>query len=218
MARRLSRPAPAKAEAPKRRASTRLSASHEVKRVKSNATLSGEKTTSKKSKYFEADGSEESSEPSSESEGGDSGSDYEGNESEASPEPDSEPEGLEDSEEESGKGGGGQRKGGSDASTVEGKELWREGVRTGLGPGKEVFVAKPKARDAGGVEYQDESLHPNTKLFLLDIAKNNDRQWMKGRFLFLAPSAAKTDRVILFKRTTPTSARQRRTLRPLSKP
>lgn len=150
--------------------------------------------------------------------GGDSGSDYEGNESEASPEPESELEGLEDSEEESGKGRGGQRKSGSDTSAVEGKELWREGVRTGLGPGKEVFVAKPKARDAGGVEYKDESLHPNTRLFLLDIAKNNDRQWLKGLFLLLAPSAAKTDRAILFKRTTPTSARQRRTLRRLSKP
>ncbi|KAJ6151295.1 hypothetical protein N7470_007889, partial [Penicillium chermesinum] len=154
MARRSSQPAPAEA-APKRRASTRLSASHgEVKRVKSNATLSG-KSTSKKSKYFEADSSDE---PSSDSEDGDSGSAYEGNESEASPDPESEE--LQDSEEEVRAKGGQRRKGGSGAKADPGKELWREGVRTGLGPGTEVFIPKPKPRDAGGVKYQDETLHP----------------------------------------------------------
>ncbi|KAJ5249202.1 hypothetical protein N7468_000653 [Penicillium chermesinum] len=158
MARRSSQPAPAEA-APKRRASTRLSASHgEVKRVKSNATLSG-KSTSKKSKYFEADSSDE---PSSDSEDGDSGSAYEGNESEASPDPESEE--LQDSEEEVRAKGGQRRKGGSGAKADPGKELWREAETT-------------RRR---GVKYQDETLHPNTKLFLLDLAKNNDRQWFKA--------------------------------------
>lgn len=59
-------------------------------------------------------------------------------------------------------------------------ELWREGVKTGLGPGKEIFIQKPKMRDDGGVPYRDESLHPNTKLFLLDLKENNERQWLKG--------------------------------------
>lgn len=59
-------------------------------------------------------------------------------------------------------------------------ELWREGVKTGLGPGKEIFIEKPKARDPGNVPYQDDALHPNTKLFLEDLAENNDRMWLKG--------------------------------------
>ena len=63
------------------------------------------------------------------------------------------------------------------------KELWREGVKTGLGPGKEVFFKKPKARDAGDVPYQDRTLHPNTMLFLQDLTKNNDREWLKGNVI-----------------------------------
>ncbi|KAI9370652.1 hypothetical protein BJX61DRAFT_535429 [Aspergillus egyptiacus] len=60
------------------------------------------------------------------------------------------------------------------------KELWREGVKTGLGPGKEVFIKKPKARDPGDVPYCDETLHPHTMLFLSDLARNNERQWLKA--------------------------------------
>lgn len=63
------------------------------------------------------------------------------------------------------------------------KELWREGVKTGLGPGKEVFIKKPKARDAGDVPYQDHTVHPNTMLFLKDLEKNNERAWLKGNVL-----------------------------------
>ncbi|KKK23130.1 hypothetical protein P175DRAFT_0464081 [Aspergillus ochraceoroseus IBT 24754] len=60
------------------------------------------------------------------------------------------------------------------------KELWREGVKTGLGPGKEVFIEKPKARDPGDISYKDETLHPNTLLFLKDLTNNNDREWLKA--------------------------------------
>ncbi|KAL3460658.1 hypothetical protein BJX64DRAFT_180356 [Aspergillus heterothallicus] len=60
------------------------------------------------------------------------------------------------------------------------KDLWREGVKTGLGPGKEVFIEKPKARDPGDTPYKDETLHPNTLLFLRDLAQNNERQWLKA--------------------------------------
>jgi hypothetical protein len=66
------------------------------------------------------------------------------------------------------------------AASLKDKELWREGVSTGLGPGKEVFIKKPKARDPGDIPYQDHTLHPNTMLFLQDLAKHNDRQWLKG--------------------------------------
>ncbi|KAJ5772432.1 hypothetical protein N7520_002961 [Penicillium odoratum] len=176
---RSSRPGPAEVpeSAPKRRASTRLSAPQEVKRVKSNAALSGSaKSTSKKSKYFEPESSDP--EDSSDSDGGDSGSAYEEKES-SSPTPEVELE-ASDSEEEIQSKRRKQPSGASHSSSLKGKELWREGVRTGLGPGKEVFISKPKARDAGDVPYADETLHPNTKLFLQDLAENNDRQWLKA--------------------------------------
>lgn len=64
---------------------------------------------------------------------------------------------------------------------AKGKELWREGVRAGLGPGKEVFIEKPKPRDQGDVPYQDDRIHPNTLLFLRDLKENNDREWLKRK-------------------------------------
>ncbi|KAM0700455.1 hypothetical protein Q7P35_012176 [Cladosporium inversicolor] len=60
-----------------------------------------------------------------------------------------------------------------------GGELWREGVKTGLGPGQEVIIKKPKARPAGKVPYSDETIHPNTILFLKDLKENNNREWLK---------------------------------------
>lgn len=63
---------------------------------------------------------------------------------------------------------------------VNGSEVWREGVKTGLGPGKEVIIKKPKARAAGKTPYADDTLHPNTLLFLADLKKNNDREWLKS--------------------------------------
>lgn len=63
-----------------------------------------------------------------------------------------------------------------------GKELWREGVRTGLGPGKEVFISLPKARDPGNVSYEDHTIHPNTMLFLRDLKDHNEREWFKSGF------------------------------------
>lgn len=72
---------------------------------------------------------------------------------------------------------------GGAAASLKDKELWREGVRTGLGPGKEVFIPKPKARDPGKVAYQDHTVHPNTMLFLQDLRENNDREWLKGKVI-----------------------------------
>jgi hypothetical protein len=62
-------------------------------------------------------------------------------------------------------------------------DLWRPGVKTGLGPGTQVVIQKPKARDAGSTPYTDERIHPNTMLFLKDLAANNDREWLKSEFL-----------------------------------
>lgn len=61
------------------------------------------------------------------------------------------------------------------------KELWREGVRAGLGPGKEVFIELPQARDPGEIPYEDHTIHPNTLLFLKDLKANNDREWLKSK-------------------------------------
>lgn len=166
--------------APKRRASARLSAvGPEVKRVRSNVDLPNRraKSTTKKSKYFEPESSEEPGLESDASQGATSGSAYEeGKESSSEAEPEGPSESEEDIKPKAGPKGGSRQS----ASSAKGQELWREGVRAGLGPGKEVIIAKPKARDAGNTPYKDETLHPNTKLFLIDLAENNDRQWMKG--------------------------------------
>jgi hypothetical protein len=78
------------------------------------------------------------------------------------------------------------------------KELWKPGTK--LAPGTQLIIKKPKARgttptyglpiehalnsylqsaEAGDTPYTDETIHPNTMLFLKDLAANNDRQWLK---------------------------------------
>lgn len=63
---------------------------------------------------------------------------------------------------------------------AKGEELWRPGVKTGLGPGTQVVIKKPKAREAGSTPYTDDTIHPNTMLFLGDLKANNDREWLKS--------------------------------------
>ncbi|KAF2721223.1 hypothetical protein K431DRAFT_338886 [Polychaeton citri CBS 116435] len=65
------------------------------------------------------------------------------------------------------------------ATQSKGNELWRHGVSAGLGPGTQVVIKKPKARPAGNTPYVDETIHPNTLLFLGELKENNDRQWLK---------------------------------------
>lgn len=60
-----------------------------------------------------------------------------------------------------------------------GQEIWREGAKIGFEPGTEVVFKKPKARPAGNTEYRDQTVHPNTMLFLADLKRNNDREWLK---------------------------------------
>ncbi|USP81083.1 hypothetical protein yc1106_08357 [Curvularia clavata] len=57
------------------------------------------------------------------------------------------------------------------------KELWKPGAK--LEPGMQVIIKKPKARDAGDTPYLDHTIHPNTLLFLKELAANNDRSWLK---------------------------------------
>ncbi|KXT02513.1 hypothetical protein AC578_4192 [Pseudocercospora eumusae] len=56
---------------------------------------------------------------------------------------------------------------------------------TGLEPGVEVIQKKPKARPAGKVAYANETIHPNTLLFLKDLKANNRREWLKRTFFDL---------------------------------
>ncbi|KGO68112.1 Conserved hypothetical protein CHP02453 [Penicillium italicum] len=189
MSRRSSRPDPTSPEAPtasKRRASARLSAAEPgVKRVKSNVDLSlrQAKSTASKSKYFEPEDSDEPDSDSDASAGESSGSVYEEAKEESTAD-EAEPEELSDTGDDEDKrpsARGKQRQSTSSGNdSFKSKELWREGVRAGLEPGQEVIIAKPKARDAGKTPYQDETLHPNTRLFLIDLAGNNDRQWFKA--------------------------------------
>lgn len=87
------------------------------------------------------------------------------------------------------------QKGGTTSAAIrsKGHELWRPGVKTGLGPGTQVVIKKPKARPAGKTPYEDETIHPNTLLFLADLKANNDRQWLKSKcmtFILLLPFPA----------------------------
>ena len=75
------------------------------------------------------------------------------------------------------------KKSGGKAIQSSKSELWRPGVPTGLKPGTQVVIKKPKARDAGKTPYTGSTIHPNTMLFLEDLATNNDRGWLKSEFL-----------------------------------
>ncbi|CAG8129779.1 unnamed protein product [Penicillium salamii] len=200
--------------ASKRRASARLSAAEpEVKRIKSNTDLSlrQARSTTSKSKYFEAEDSDPDSEPDSESDesGGESAeSVYEEAKDGSSSADEAEPEELSESEEDTKKPTRGKKQATGNANASKKKELWREGVKVDLEPGQEVVIAKPKARDAGDTPYEDETLHPNTRLFLIDLAANNDRQWLKGAE-WLADDLQRMIRI---------TARQRRILRRTSMP
>lgn len=76
--------------------------------------------------------------------------------------------------------GSGSRKKGTPRNRLSAKDLSKPGVKTGLGPGTQVVIKKPKARDPGDTPYSDETIHPNTMLFLEDLAANNNRQWLKS--------------------------------------
>ena len=67
------------------------------------------------------------------------------------------------------------------SSGSKGKELWRQGVNTGLAPGTQIIIKKPKPRTPGKTPYSDITIHPNTMLFLKDLKANNDREWLKSK-------------------------------------
>ncbi|KAK6822236.1 hypothetical protein RU639_006910 [Aspergillus parasiticus] len=191
MPRRSSRAVPASAAAPapvqKRRASDRLPTASKTgsKRQKSDITTTTTgrpvRSTSKKSKYFQEEYSDDSGTDSNNgSPPEDSPSNYDDSASSAA-----DSVAFHTARSNKGDTEGNRKKSdsvpkGDTNEALNDKQLWKEGVRAGLGPGKEVFVKKPKARDAGTVPYQEHTLHPNTFLFLADLAENNERAWLKA--------------------------------------
>jgi hypothetical protein len=149
-------------------------------RTKAKSQAQNVKSTPKKSKYFKRQATSDSDEDEDHDESG-----YEDDNAVVTPtsaEPEGE-HGSEDSSEEDRKPkmrrGTTGRKATLKAKLPTSRELLKEGVKTGLGPGKEVRIKLPKAREAGGIPYQDDKIHPNTFLFLKDLAQNNDRDWLK---------------------------------------
>lgn len=147
------------------------------------------KATPTKSQYFQAEDDQDAPDdngPNEESTAEDEDASDFGDEDEDPPssdgEDDDEGDGSDDDEPKSRKKST-ARKGGATSHVIrtKGKELWRPGVKAGLGPGTQVVIKKPKARPAGKVPYSDETIHPNTLSFLEDLKANNDRQWLKSK-------------------------------------
>ena len=169
----------------KRAASNSDTTSASGKRAKKGV---GPKETPRKSQYFPDDRSEEDDEedPSSADE---EGSDFDEDEEEESPPSDPDEHDEYDSDDDKPKRSSKStpKKGATTSAAIraKGQEVWRPGVKTGLGPGNQVVIKKPKARPAGKTPYEDETIHPNTLSFLADLKENNDRHWLKSKFLFL---------------------------------
>lgn len=116
-------------------------------------------------------------------------------ENDASSGVESEPDEDEDASEEESKAKNSTTRGRSAKSSklplhkkhVDEKDLLKPGAK--LAPGTQIIIKKPKARDPGNTPYTDETIHPNTMLFLEDLAANNDRQWLKCKqFCFRSKS------------------------------
>lgn len=154
-----------------------------TKRAKRQST---KKSTPVKSKYFnEGNGEDEDSSSGSQEQGSDFES--EGAEEEE-PSSESDAEMSEDAKPKSRgrKSASGQKpqaaaQRGSGRASLSSKDLLRHG-KTGLGPGTQVVIKKPKPREAGSTPYRDHTIHPNTMLFLQDLAANNNRPWLKSGF------------------------------------
>lgn len=190
----VAKPAASSASKHKRRASTRETPHSNIstpparssKRIKTAAKLSpAGHQTPKKSIYFEhsedSDGNSEDVATSAE----ESESGYEDEALSIAESEDTPPEDDDYNSEKDKKMLQGGRKAKQKATSAEqmigGKnDLWREGVKTGLGPGKKVFIEKPKARGDGGIKYVPERIHPHTLEFLKDLKNNNDRVWFKA--------------------------------------
>jgi hypothetical protein len=184
------------------------SATRASKRIKDSANNTPASATPRKSKYFEeADSQDEESEVSSDN--ADASGYEDGDASEdASPTSEEESDEYDSSEDIRPKRPKGRKVAASaPENDSRGSQLWREGVKAGLGPGKQVFIAKPKPRGDAGIKYTPELIHPNTMLFLKDLKANNDREWLKSMYLDNAAVTRAND----CQCTTPTTDRLGRT-------
>ncbi|ETN40127.1 uncharacterized protein HMPREF1541_04402 [Cyphellophora europaea CBS 101466] len=151
------------------------------KRLRDSASKAPASATPKKSKYFDSGSSDEVDVDETTSNDAEV-SGYEDEEVEVEDSPSQEASEEEYDSEEDAKPRRrktGKKASGASSSTGANSQLWREGVKAGLGPGKQVFIAKPKPRGDGGIKYLPERIHPNTMLFLADLKANNDREWFK---------------------------------------
>ncbi|KAK1058123.1 hypothetical protein LTR74_013652 [Friedmanniomyces endolithicus] len=152
----------------KRVASTTAIPRSEAKRPKTK------KATPTKSQHFQADedAEDEEGKPSSGDDDVDSAFDDDGNasSSDAGPADDDFNSGSEDEPK--------QRKKPAPRKTAQtpGGASAYEGQETSLEPGTQLIIRKPKARPAGKTPYSDSTIHPNTLLFLKDLAANNNRE------------------------------------------
>jgi hypothetical protein len=90
----------------------------------------------------------------------------------------------------------------------------RPGEKTGYGPGTQVIIKKPKARPAGKTPYEDDTLHPNTFLFLEELKANNNRAWLKSKSSSSIPvSKAVTTTSTLWRKCTAFGTRLRAQMR-----
>jgi hypothetical protein len=184
------------------------------KRIKDSTSNTPTSATPKKSKYFEEpDSQDEDSDAFSDSADASGYDDHDVTE-EASPSSEEESDDYDSDEDAKPKRAKGRKAGAMMLGKVsQGSQLWREGVKAGLGPGKQVFIAKPKPRGDGGVKYAPELIHPNTMLFLKDLKANNDREWLKSMCLgFIGKSSSNCSQCMI-----PTTDRLGRTGRALSK-
>jgi hypothetical protein len=159
------------------------------KRPKRNSSAATPKSTPVKSKYFEPEIDE--SNDGAESSTGQEESAYENENSIAEVSSSEEGQGSDLSEDVSeenvepkakGRGRSNQK---ATSSSIKNRasskqELEKDGSTTGYGPGTQVIIKKPKARTAGSTPYSDETIHPNTFLFLNDLKSHNDRAWLKS--------------------------------------
>jgi hypothetical protein len=148
------------------------------------------KRTKVRSSYFEHDSSEDDKKSS---DGADikvlDASDYEDDEETNELSPSEAEQDVADSEEEVKPRKAGRGKAAKGVTMpihkkqADAKELWESGAR--LEPGTQLIIKKPKAREAGDTPYSEDTIHPNTMLFLKDLAANNDRQWLKRKFILM---------------------------------
>jgi hypothetical protein len=158
-----------------------------AKDVETVASKRARRQSATKSKYFTKDEDEGSA--SAEDENGSDYDEDEEPEEEVPSEEDENESDISDAKPKKGDKSSGSNRNSSSGRQSTGKpslkanDLLKHG-KTGLGSSTEVIIKKPKARSAGNTPYTDGTIHPNTMLFLQDLAANNNRSWLKSEQSF----------------------------------